>query len=63
MPDEGFYDQAAARLEMRSETVRVALHRLRRELGQCLRAEIAATVEQPEDVKEELRFLMSVVGQ
>lgn len=62
MPDDGFFDQAALRLNMRPETVRVALHRLRRELGQCLRTEIAATIGQSEDITEELRFLMSVVG-
>ena len=62
MPDDGFFDQAAFRLNMRPETVRVALHRLRRELGQCLRAEIAATIGQSEDITEELRFLMGVVG-
>jgi len=63
MPKDGFYEQAAARLGMRAETVRVALHRLRRELGQCLRAEIAATVCESADVNDELRFLISVVGQ
>jgi len=62
MPEDGFFDQAALRLNMRPETVRVALHRLRRELGQCLRTEIAATIGQSEDITEELRFLMSVVG-
>jgi DNA-directed RNA polymerase specialized sigma24 family protein len=61
-PDDGFFDQAALRLNMRPESVRVALHRLRRELGQCLRTEIAATIGQSEDISEELRFLMSVVG-
>jgi DNA-directed RNA polymerase specialized sigma24 family protein len=62
MPDDGFFDQAALRLNMRPESVRVALHRLRRELGQCLRTEIAATIGRSEYVAEELRFLMSVVG-
>ena len=62
-PQDGFYEEVGSRLAMRAETVRVALHRLRRQLGQCLRAEIAATVGQKEDVNEELRFLMSVVGQ
>jgi len=63
MPEDGFFDQVAFRLNLRPETVRVALHRLRRELGQCLRAEIAATIGQSEDITEELRFLMGAVGQ
>jgi RNA polymerase sigma-70 factor (ECF subfamily) len=62
MPDDGFFGQAALRLNMRPEAVRVALHRLRRDLGRCLRTEIAATIGQSEDVTEELRFLMSVVS-
>jgi hypothetical protein len=42
---------------MDSGAVRVALHRLRRRLGQLLREEIAQTVRRPEDVEEEIRYL------
>ena len=62
-PEEGFFDHAASRLGMRAETVKVALHRLRRELGRQLRQEVAATVGETREIKEEIRFLLGVVGQ
>jgi RNA polymerase sigma factor (sigma-70 family) len=53
----GFYAEAAERLKMAPGAVRVALHRLRRRLGQVLRIEVARTVRRPEDVEEEIRCL------
>jgi DNA-directed RNA polymerase specialized sigma24 family protein len=53
----GFHAGAAERLKMEAGAVRVALHRLRRRLGQLLRDEIAQTVRRPEDVGEEIRHL------
>jgi hypothetical protein len=40
---------------------RVAVHRMRRRLGELLRAEIAETVAEPGEVDAELQFLMSVL--
>ena len=59
----GFYDQAAAQLRMNAGAVRVALHRLRRRLGELLRSEIAETVTRPEEVAEEIRHLFGALGQ
>ncbi len=43
-------------------TVDVAVHRLRRRYGELLREEIARTVEQPNDVADEIRHLKAVLG-
>jgi RNA polymerase sigma-70 factor (ECF subfamily) len=42
---------------------RVALHRLRRRFGAELRAEVARTVDGPERVEEELRFLLAALAE
>jgi RNA polymerase sigma factor (sigma-70 family) len=42
---------------------RVALHRLRRRFGAELRAEVARTVEGPDQVEAELRFLLTVLAE
>ncbi len=55
------YAQVAAELEMTEGAVKVAVHRLRRRYRELLRAEIAQTVERPEDVDEELRQLFEAV--
>jgi len=41
--------------------VRVALHRLRRRFGRELRAEVAGTVDDADQVESELRFLLGVL--
>ena len=38
------------------------VHRMRRAYGDLLRQEVAATVDDPADVEDELRTLMSVVS-
>lgn len=58
----GFYDQAAVKLGMNTGAIRVALHRLRRRLGEILRSEVAHTVSQPEEVEEEIRNLFAALG-
>ena len=42
--------------------LRVAVHRLRRDYGRALREVIADTVETPDDVDEELKYLLEIVG-
>lgn len=58
----GFYEETAKRLGMNEGAVRVALHRLRRRLGELLRSEIAHTVSGPEQVDEEIRHLFAAMG-
>lgn len=42
--------------------VNMSIHRLRRRFGELLRQEVAATVVDPNDVDDELRWLMSAVS-
>lgn len=51
------YKQVAARLEMSESAVKVAVHRMRKRYGQLLREEVAATVDDPARVDEEIRYL------
>jgi RNA polymerase sigma-70 factor (ECF subfamily) len=55
------YRQVAAGLEMTEDAVKMAVHRLRRQFGEALRAEIGTTVEDPEAVDDEIRQLLSVL--
>ena len=59
----GFYEETAKRLGMNEGSVRVALHRLRRRLGELLRSEIAHTVTGPDQVDEEIRYLFAAISQ
>jgi RNA polymerase sigma-70 factor (ECF subfamily) len=47
---------------MKESAVRMAAHRLRRRYGELLRAEIAVTVSSPEEIDEEIRYLIALVG-
>ena len=47
---------------MNAGAVRVALHRLRRRLGELLRSEIAHTVTRPEEVEAEIRYLFAALA-
>ena len=60
--EETPYDRLAADLGMTEGAIRVAIHRLRRRLGVLLRAEVAQTVADPEDVKREVRSLVEAIG-
>ena len=55
------YRQAAAALGISEGAVATAVHRLRKQYGQCLRAEIAELVLEPADIDDELRHMLSVV--
>jgi len=50
--------QAAAELGMTENAVKKAVHRLRRRFRQQLREEIAHTVASPEEIDEEIQYLM-----
>ncbi len=56
------YSQLAAELGISEGAVKVAVHRLRRRFRDLLEAEISDTVASPEQVKDEMRFLLSVVS-
>jgi RNA polymerase sigma-70 factor (ECF subfamily) len=53
--------QAALELGMSEGAVRTAVHRLRQQYAQILRAEVAQTLSREEDLEEELRHLLSVL--
>ena len=53
---------AAAALGMSETAVKVAIHRLRQRFRELIRAEVAATVNAPADVAEELRHLIAIAS-
>jgi RNA polymerase sigma-70 factor (ECF subfamily) len=57
------YAEIGRRLNMAEGATRMAVLRLRRRYGELLRHEIAQTVGQPEEVDEEMRFLLSLVSE
>ena len=61
--DAGTYAEIGGRLNMGEGATRMAVHRLRRRYGELLRNEIAQTVSGPEQVEEEMRYLLSVVSE
>lgn len=56
------YAEVAEELGMNENAVRGAVLRLRRQLGALLREEVAETVSSPEDVDDEIRYLLGVVN-
>lgn len=56
------YAEVGERLGISEGNVRVTMHRMRKRFGQLLREEIAITVERPDQVEDELRFLLAAVS-
>ncbi|HZR20421.1 MAG TPA: ECF-type sigma factor [Verrucomicrobiae bacterium] len=56
------YAQVGSRLDMSEGAVKVAVHRLRARYGELVREEIGKTVASPEEVDQELRYLIEVIG-
>jgi hypothetical protein len=54
------YERIAAELGMKVGAVRTAACRLRQDYQELLLEELSHTVEHPEDIADELRFLISV---
>jgi RNA polymerase sigma-70 factor (ECF subfamily) len=52
----------ARRLNMTEGAVRTAIYRMRQRYGELFRAEIAQTVTGPEEMEEELRHFLAVLG-
>jgi len=57
------YDDAARRLGMSVAAVTSAIHRLRGRFRQLFRLEIANTVDSPGEVDEEIRYLLTALGE
>lgn len=56
------YDNLGRELAMSASAVAVAIHRMRRRYGELLREEIAHTVASPDEVEEEIAYLLGVVA-
>src|SRR5215510_10975419 len=56
------YDTLAEQMGVSAGALRMSVHRLRRRYRSLLRAEIAESVCRPEEVDEELRFLLSILS-
>jgi DNA-directed RNA polymerase specialized sigma24 family protein len=54
--------EAAAQLGVSEGAVKVAIHRLRKRFRDLVKAEIAQTVSTEQEMREELRYLIEVVG-
>jgi RNA polymerase sigma-70 factor (ECF subfamily) len=57
------YAQLGAEIGMTEAAIKSALHRLRRRHREILREEIANTVTRPEDVDEEIRYLITLLSE
>jgi len=53
---------AAQQLNLSSGAIKVAIHRLRKAFGDAIRAEIAQTVSDPDEISGELRYLIEVLS-
>lgn len=62
-PQSPQYGELAGRLEVTDNAIRVAVHRLRREFRAILRDEIAQTVLTQDEVDQEIRQLVDILGQ
>ncbi len=57
------YAEIAAALGTSEGAARVAVHRLRKRFREVFRAEIAHTVSSPQEIEEEVRYLISVLAE
>jgi len=58
----GLYGQTAAELGVTEGALKVAVHRLRRRYRELLREEIGLTVEGPDKIDEEIRYLLAAIS-
>jgi RNA polymerase sigma-70 factor (ECF subfamily) len=61
-PDKAPYARAAEQLRLTEGAIKVAVHRLRQRYRELLREEIARTLDDPEQVDEEIRELFAALG-
>jgi RNA polymerase sigma-70 factor (ECF subfamily) len=57
--DDQRYEDVATRMGVSAGALRMSVHRMRRRYRDLLRSAIAETVTSPEEIDEEIRFLMS----
>ena len=64
MGDSVYGDQGsfASACGMKIEAFRVAVHRLKKRLRQCVKAEVAATLDDPASVQDEMQTLFAALG-
>jgi RNA polymerase sigma factor (sigma-70 family) len=62
MPSAGEYAQISDELQLSQTQIAMAVHRLSRRFGDLIRAEVAATVANREDIEAELRYLMQLMS-
>jgi RNA polymerase sigma factor (sigma-70 family) len=55
------YTALASHLNTSEGALKVAIHRLRKRYGECLREEVAQTVERPEEIGDEIQYLFRVL--
>lgn len=60
--DLGAYEAIGAKLGMNVGAVRTAVHRLRSNFARVLREEVGRLVDDPEDVEEELRYVLKLLN-
>jgi RNA polymerase sigma-70 factor (ECF subfamily) len=60
-PETTDYAQSALQLGLSEAAVRQEAHRFKKRFGELLREEVAQTVAQPDEVADELRYLIDVV--
>ena len=56
------YGEVAAELRTSEGAIKTTVHRLRQRFGQLLRGEIAETVAGPEEVDDEVKYLLGVIA-
>jgi RNA polymerase sigma-70 factor (ECF subfamily) len=56
------YVQIGTQLGMSEAAIKSAVHRMRRRHGELLREEIAQTVSRPEEINDEIRYLLRVLS-
>ena len=61
-PAESSYTQAAARLGLSESAVKSTIHRLRQRYHALVREEVAQTVANPQDLEDEIRYLIALFG-
>ena len=60
-PQSGDYAAAARVLGLSEGTISVAVHRMRRQFRQLVRAEVEHTIQLPAEVDDEMRYLLEVL--
>jgi RNA polymerase sigma-70 factor (ECF subfamily) len=59
---DGGYARTAASLAMSEIAARTAVSRLKNRLGELVEDEVAHTVSTPEEIEDEIRYLLAAVG-